>query len=68
LDEIAFKGNYMKLSRRISQNLDSKLVQRTNEIYHNLENAYYDERHDEILISERVYLRADLDDTYSGCR
>ncbi|MHC4166386.1 MAG: class I SAM-dependent methyltransferase [Planctomycetota bacterium] len=45
----------MKLSRRILEKLDSRLVHRINEIYHNLENAYYDTRHDEILKSEPLF-------------
>jgi len=45
----------MKLSKRILQKLDSKLVQRINETYHNLENIYYDKRHDDILNSEQVF-------------
>lgn len=45
----------MKLSKRILQQLDSKLVQRINETYHNLENICYDKRHDEILKSEQVF-------------
>jgi ubiquinone/menaquinone biosynthesis C-methylase UbiE len=42
----------MKLSKRILEKLDSKLVHRINETYHNLEYTCYDTRHDEILKSE----------------
>jgi ubiquinone/menaquinone biosynthesis C-methylase UbiE len=45
----------MKLSKRILQQLDSKLVQKINETYHNLENICYDERHDEILNYEQIF-------------
>jgi ubiquinone/menaquinone biosynthesis C-methylase UbiE len=45
----------MKLSKRILQQLDSKLVQKINETYHNLENTCYDERHDEILNYEQIF-------------
>lgn len=45
----------MKLSKRILDKLDSRLVHRINEIYHNLENVYYDKRHDEILKSEPLF-------------
>ena len=45
----------MKLSKRILQQLDSKLVQKINETYHNLENVCYDERHDEILNYEQTF-------------
>ncbi len=55
LSNIAFRDNYMKLSKRILRQLDSKLVQRINETYHNLENVCYDKRHDDILRSEQVF-------------
>lgn len=45
----------MKLSKQIMEKLDSNLVHRINEIYHNLENTCYDTRHDEILKSEPVF-------------
>jgi len=45
----------MKLSKRILEKLDSKLVHRINETYHNLENICYDTRHDEILKSETSF-------------
>lgn len=45
----------MKLSKQILEKLDSNLVHRINEIYHNLENTYYDTRHDEILKSEPAF-------------
>jgi ubiquinone/menaquinone biosynthesis C-methylase UbiE len=45
----------MILPKRIQQKLDTHAVQRANEIYHNLEHAYYDARHDEILQFERAF-------------
>jgi ubiquinone/menaquinone biosynthesis C-methylase UbiE len=45
----------MKLSKRILQQLDSKMVQKINETYHNLENICYDKRHDEILNYEQIF-------------
>lgn len=48
----------MKLSKRILDKLDSRLVHRINEIYHNLENICYDKRHDEILKSEPFFWKS----------
>lgn len=45
----------MILQKRILQNLDSRSVGRINEIYHDVENAHYDSRHDEILDFEQVF-------------
>jgi ubiquinone/menaquinone biosynthesis C-methylase UbiE len=45
----------MKLSKRILRQLDSRVVQKINETYHNLENICYDERHDEILNYEQIF-------------
>ena len=53
----------MKLSKRILEKLDSRLVHRINETYHNMENVCYDERHDEILKSEPSFWK-DAADKY----
>lgn len=45
----------MRLSKRILKRVDSRLVQRINELYHDLEGGLYDERHDGILNFEQLF-------------
>jgi ubiquinone/menaquinone biosynthesis C-methylase UbiE len=45
----------MILSEKIINKLDSQAVRHINEIYHNIENSYYDTRHDEILGLEQIF-------------
>ncbi|HNY79976.1 MAG: class I SAM-dependent methyltransferase [Sedimentisphaerales bacterium] len=47
----------MRLSRRILQRLDADRVRRVNEIYHNLENASYDQLHEDIPQFEERFWR-----------
>jgi ubiquinone/menaquinone biosynthesis C-methylase UbiE len=47
----------MRLSRRILRSLDAQRVRRINEMYHNLENAGYDERHEDISQFEASFWR-----------
>jgi len=45
----------MRLSKRIQERVDSRLVHRINELYHDLEGRLYDERHEGILHFEQVF-------------
>ncbi len=45
----------MKLSKRILNKSDAKLVERINELYHDLEGDTYDERHGDIVHVEQVF-------------
>ena len=45
----------MKLSKRVLSKVDSQLVRRINELYHDLEGGLYDERHEGILHFEQVF-------------
>jgi len=47
----------MRLSKRILQRLDADRVRRVNEIYHNLENAGYDQLHEDIPQFEESFWR-----------
>ena len=47
----------MRLSKRILQKLDADRVRRVNEIYHNLENAGYDQLHEDIPQFEESFWR-----------
>jgi ubiquinone/menaquinone biosynthesis C-methylase UbiE len=47
----------MRLSKRILRSLDARRVRRINELYHNLENAGYDERHEDISQFEASFWR-----------
>jgi ubiquinone/menaquinone biosynthesis C-methylase UbiE len=45
----------MRLSKRVLQSLDADRVRRINEIYHNLENADYNQQHEDISKFERGF-------------
>lgn len=45
----------MRLSKRVLDKVDRRLVERINELYHDLEGGLYDERHEGILHFERVF-------------
>jgi ubiquinone/menaquinone biosynthesis C-methylase UbiE len=46
---------YMKLPKRILSRSDSRMVQRINEIYHDLESTCYDQRHRDMVSFEQTF-------------
>jgi len=45
----------MRLPKRVLQKVDSQLASRINELYHDLENTCYDERHTNMAQSEQIF-------------